>query len=217
MSRFASSRLWPLALLGVLATGCQYRLDPSGAACGPHYPTPAISAADSFSDQAERDLSPAVVNEGAVPPVANVPELLDSGTGGALYYDPTVAPLVTECPPDDTLGSAAGLTPPCDLEHGAGGGDPCTLCETAKPWWCWPWWPQPGFCLPWGGGPLFHRGLKADLVEEELRPPHSRFHPVPTQPVFEPRLEYSPPELMMTESRKHGAGACGQPTVPDWR
>ncbi len=51
-------------------------------------------------------------------------------------------------------------------------------------------------------GPLLHRGEEPGLLEEELRPPHARFHPVPTQPVFEPRSEYLPPQLMMTEAEK---------------
>lgn len=56
-----------------------------------------------------------------------------------------------------------------------------------------------GRCL----GPLFHRrgaagqlGAQAD-VEAELYPPHSRFHPVPTTPVFAQRQDYEPPQRMM--------------------
>lgn len=34
-----------------------------------------------------------------------------------------------------------------------------------------------------------------EMIEKQqtIRPPHSRFHPLPTQPVFQPRAEYSPP------------------------
>ncbi|MHB9082097.1 MAG: hypothetical protein ACYC3X_31930 [Pirellulaceae bacterium] len=47
-------------------------------------------------------------------------------------------------------------------------------------------------------GPLFYREDEEDLLTEaELYPPHSRFHPVPTAPVFAQRTEYEPPQLMM--------------------
>jgi hypothetical protein len=39
-----------------------------------------------------------------------------------------------------------------------------------------------------------------------VKPPHSRFHPVPTQPVFEPRPEYGSPEplgLQRPETHEH--------------
>lgn len=35
------------------------------------------------------------------------------------------------------------------------------------------------------------------MMEAELYPPHSRFHPVPTAPVFAQRAEYLPPEQML--------------------
>lgn len=47
-------------------------------------------------------------------------------------------------------------------------------------------------------GPLFYREDEEDqLTETELYPPHSRFHPVPTAPVFASRTEYGAPQLMM--------------------
>jgi hypothetical protein len=45
---------------------------------------------------------------------------------------------------------------------------------------------------------LFYReDEEGQLTEAELYPPHSRFHPVPTAPVFAQRTEYEPPELIM--------------------
>jgi hypothetical protein len=49
-------------------------------------------------------------------------------------------------------------------------------------------------------GPLFCRRLPFNeraMAEAQLQPPFARFHPVPTAPVFAPRYEYAPPELMM--------------------
>lgn len=54
--------------------------------------------------------------------------------------------------------------------------------------------------LLWCFGPLFHWGESSEeaaTMEAELYPPHSRFHPVPTAPVFAQRAEYMPPESMM--------------------
>ncbi len=49
-------------------------------------------------------------------------------------------------------------------------------------------------------GPLFNHRAPYDpeaLAEAELQPPFARFHPVPTAPVFAPRYDYDPPQLMM--------------------
>ncbi len=49
-------------------------------------------------------------------------------------------------------------------------------------------------------GPLFCHDAPYDpqaLAEAELQPPFSRFHPVPTAPVFAPRYDYQQPQLMM--------------------
>lgn len=67
--------------------------------------------------------------------------------------------------------------------------------------------PLPTFCWPgwlncdrlW----LAHHQVKENFSEmlqpgppPPVKPPHSRFHPVPTQAVFSPRAEYSPPEVL---------------------
>ena len=49
-------------------------------------------------------------------------------------------------------------------------------------------------------GPLFCRRGPLDeqaMAEAALQPPFARFHPVPAAPVFEPRYDYEPPQLMM--------------------
>ncbi len=54
-------------------------------------------------------------------------------------------------------------------------------------------------------GPLFCRHGHPDgeqLAEAELLPPHSRFHPVPTAPVFATTYDYEPPQLMLTPVKK---------------
>ena len=49
-------------------------------------------------------------------------------------------------------------------------------------------------CLLW---PFCHKTHES-LLESEMRAPLGRFHPVPTQSVFSPRLEYSAPEPLAT-------------------
>jgi hypothetical protein len=46
----------------------------------------------------------------------------------------------------------------------------------------------------------FKHQFRAALQPEPpaFEPPRSRFHPVPTQPVFAPRAEYSPPQPLAT-------------------
>lgn len=49
-------------------------------------------------------------------------------------------------------------------------------------------------------GPLFcgHAPLDEQALQEaSLQPPFARFHPVPAAPVFAPRYDYEPPQLMM--------------------
>lgn len=87
-------------------------------------------------------------------------------------------------------------------------GSPQGVCSCgACPPVCKPSWHLPRFPrmlhphrLLWCFGPLFHWGESAQdaaMAEAELQPPHSRFHPVPTAPVFAPRPEYVPAEPMM--------------------
>jgi hypothetical protein len=65
-------------------------------------------------------------------------------------------------------------------------------------------------------GPLFHGRGQAGMTEAELYPPHSRFHPVPTAPVFAPRDDYEPPERMMEPAPAHPRLAPQSlPRVPD--
>ncbi len=51
---------------------------------------------------------------------------------------------------------------------------------------------------PYVGGPFMHsRGGPAYVAEQAtIQPPHSKFHPVPTRPVFETRVSYHPPQPM---------------------
>lgn len=44
-----------------------------------------------------------------------------------------------------------------------------------------------------------------------VKPPHSRFHPLPTQPVFAPRPEYKPPELLGIEPKQPKDGESRDP------
>ena len=65
--------------------------------------------------------------------------------------------------------------------------------------------PHPRRLFRWFG-PLFHwqqASEEAAMAEAELYPPHSRFHPVPTAPVFAQRFEYAPPEPMMQTVPEH--------------
>lgn len=117
-------------------------------------------------------------------------------------------------------------------------GSPNGICSCGM---CRPVWnPLPTLHMPrlprlphahrllWCFGPLFHWGSTSEdeaLAEAELYPPHSRFHPVPTTPVFAQREEYLPPEPMMQTvpvNPHHGAtpakplGAVPtQPAVPE--
>lgn len=104
------------------------------------------------------------------------------------------------CAPSDTPPSNPESAPLCGSPEGV-----CT-CGACPPVCSKPW-PRPRLPrlphlhgLLWCFGPLFHWGESAEdaaTVEAELFPPHSRFHPVPTAPVFAQRAEYIPPEQMM--------------------
>ncbi|WP_158265099.1 hypothetical protein [Blastopirellula marina] len=52
------------------------------------------------------------------------------------------------------------------------------------------------------GGLGHHHGQReeAELIayDQPMIPPRAKFHPVPTQPVFAPRVQYSPPQLIRT-------------------
>ena len=52
--------------------------------------------------------------------------------------------------------------------------------------------------MPYVAGPFMHPGNTPTYVAQQatIKPPHSKFHPVPTRPVFETRAEYHPPEPM---------------------
>lgn len=52
--------------------------------------------------------------------------------------------------------------------------------------------------MPYVAGPFMHPSNRpADGVQQAtIQPPHSKFHPVPTRPVFETRAEYHPPQPM---------------------
>ncbi len=55
-----------------------------------------------------------------------------------------------------------------------------------------------------------------ELAQATIRPLHSRFHPVPTRPVFAPREEYFPPEpegLVMRPLRPREALDFGHPML----
>lgn len=51
---------------------------------------------------------------------------------------------------------------------------------------------------PYVAGPFAHHGASNLVAAEQptIKPPHSRFHPVPTRPVFETRATYLPPQPM---------------------
>jgi|GEM_PF-5623417 hypothetical protein len=52
--------------------------------------------------------------------------------------------------------------------------------------------------MPYVAGPFMHPGNAPAYAAHQatIKPPHSKFHPVPTRPVFETRAEYHPPEPM---------------------
>ncbi|MBI2477627.1 MAG: hypothetical protein HYV60_02955 [Planctomycetia bacterium] len=52
--------------------------------------------------------------------------------------------------------------------------------------------------MPYVAGPFMHsRNERAYVAQQAtIQPPHSKFHPVPTRPVFENRAEYYPPQPM---------------------
>lgn len=48
---------------------------------------------------------------------------------------------------------------------------------------------------PYVAGPLMHHQRQPYAPQQAtIQPPHSKFHPVPTRPVFEQRHSYSPPD-----------------------
>ena len=51
---------------------------------------------------------------------------------------------------------------------------------------------------PYVAGPFMHHGGSQAYAAEQatIQPPHSKFHPVPTRPVFETRANYLPPQPM---------------------
>jgi hypothetical protein len=51
---------------------------------------------------------------------------------------------------------------------------------------------------PYVAGPFMHPGNEPayEVQQATVQPPHSKFHPVPTRPVFETRPEYLPPQPM---------------------
>ncbi len=156
------------------------------------------------------DESEEVVKSLGAPPDSPASADAGSDTGFISEADP---PVVRERQAAVVDSVTSQTTNTCGLEHEG----PCDedICGQVAdvPRWRFPWLRMPRCHLPIWCGPLFHRGMEVGPVEEELRPPHSRFHPVPTQPVFEPRLEYAIPELMMTEAKKPGM----QPFAGDGR
>ncbi len=121
---------------------------------------------------------------------------------------PAVAPVQTAaasiCPLDD-----ACVVPP----EGYCGADDC------PPLWAWSRGLLQRCCRPLRRccGPLFHPGrVSGGEAEAELLPPHARFHPVPSAPVFAQRQDYAPPERMMMPLPAHPRLAPhALPHVPD--
>jgi hypothetical protein len=109
---------------------------------------------------------------------------------------PSAPPLAVATPA--VAGPAANSE--CLVPHAAANSEclipPAGYCgaDACPPLFAWR-----GARLLHGFGPLFYRGDEGEqqMTEAELYPPHSRFHPVPTAPVFAPRPEYDPPEQMM--------------------
>jgi len=55
--------------------------------------------------------------------------------------------------------------------------------------------------LPRWCRPFLRHSSELLWTEQEIQAPHSRFHPVPTQPVFSPRDDYTEPQLMLEAHR----------------
>jgi hypothetical protein len=115
----------------------------------------------------------------------------------------TVATPVLEAEDGEPSLNAPSPDAPCGYPQG---GCTCSVCAPTckRP----PRLPRPPHPhrLVWWFGPLFHwqqTSEEAALAEAELDPPHSRFHPVPTAPVFAQRFEYAPPKLMMQTVPEH--------------
>jgi hypothetical protein len=211
-SKGRSARLTISAtVLCVFLAGCQCSVPASyRQACGRGSPTPAMILTDQNIDDAASapipepsyDESEEVVQTLGTPP--DSPKSSDIATDAESISGETTPPVVREGPADVVSAVNSQTTNPCGWEHDG----PCDedICGHVleMPEWRFPRLRMPRFRFPIWCGPLFHRGAETGPVEEELRPPHSRFHPVPTQPVFEPRLEYAIPELMMTEAKKPG-------------
>ena len=71
---------------------------------------------------------------------------------------------------------------------------------------------------PYVAGPFMHPGNGTAYAAQQatIQPPHSKFHPVPTRPVFETRAEYHPPEPMgvhLIPVPDHGSHS----TMPHWQ
>lgn len=94
-------------------------------------------------------------------------------------YDPTVA---------QTLGGPVPIT-----GHRFGIQDPaeCTSCQDRQRLQDYVACAQ-----PYVSGPFMHHGSASGYAAEQptIRPPHSKFHPVPTRPVFRTRASYLPPQ-----------------------
>jgi hypothetical protein len=50
---------------------------------------------------------------------------------------------------------------------------------------------------PLPGSDLASKGVIPPVDSDTIQPPHSKFHPVPTRPVFAPREEYPPPKPLI--------------------
>lgn len=50
--------------------------------------------------------------------------------------------------------------------------------------------------MPYVAGPFMHQRAEPEYAAQQatIQPPHSKFHPVPTHPVFETRASYLPPQ-----------------------
>jgi hypothetical protein len=197
-----------VALVCLAAAGCQCGFPAPRRSCSNVVPGAAVQLTDDSIEH--HDLAP-------IPEAEDEETALDrSEAGNSLANDPAVdpfvqeteAPVVTVCPGDTVVGLADGHAPLGGIQQPGVIDEAYADCATNPPWWRFSRWRPRGGCFPIWCGPLFHRKAGPGLVEEELRPPHSRFHPVPTRPVFEPRLDYAVPELMMTETKR----AAGPPT-----
>jgi hypothetical protein len=52
--------------------------------------------------------------------------------------------------------------------------------------------------MPYCAGPFMHGQVEPEYATQQatIQPPHSKFHPVPTRPVFETRASYLSPHPM---------------------